>query len=257
MEYIVKGGDEELNKAGKIILGIALVIIVFGLSAFGMYKYNELEVFNNLSNQGKQYMLQKDYDKAIQSFQQALSYKKDTDTQSSLVLAQNLKSENSKKGIVSKNIQLANEAAKNNKYDEANKYLDEILKTDPNNSEVKSLKDSYAKAVQEQQEKAKAQEQVKLSVQQQNNDNNRRKTNVEISQQQASQIVANRFKDCDVFLAERNDYTDRISKEVGNGLYLFYTEFKDDHSGTQGYVGVDKITGETYDILPGSYIRKN
>lgn len=147
-----------MNKVGKILLGATLLIIVFWLSAFGMYKYSQIKAFDDLVSQGKQYMIKKDYDKAIQVFQQALTYKKDADVQTNIALAQNLKNEDGKKGTISKNIQLANEAAKNNKYDEANKYLDEILKVDSNNADAKNLKDIFAKAVQDQQEKVKAQE---------------------------------------------------------------------------------------------------
>ncbi|AZV58361.1 hypothetical protein [Clostridium sp. AWRP] len=247
-----------MNKTHKILLVILLLIIIFVLSAFGMYKYNEYsesKVFNSLASQGKQYMIGKDYDKAIQTFKKALNYKNDPDIQNNLALAQSLKDENAKKQEISKDIQLANDAAKNSKYDDANKYLDEALKIDPNNSDVKNLKDAFAKTVQEQQEKAK----YKLEVTNAKNGQNCKDSNSSenlLTQKQAYQIVCNKFTDCDIFVPKRSDYSDEMAEQAGNKYYLFYTEDKVDHSATDYLIGVDKKTGIMYEIYGHDPIKR-
>lgn len=52
---------------------------------------------------------------------------------------------------IAKNTSLANDSARNGNYQDANKYLDEILKIDANNDDVKKLKDKFASAAKEQQ----------------------------------------------------------------------------------------------------------
>lgn len=235
-----------MNKVSKISLSVITAVTVFGLSAFGMYKYNEFKVFDNLVSQGKQYMIQKDYDKSIQVFKQALTYKNNADIQANIALAQNLKNEDSKKGIISKNIQLANEAAKNNKYDEANKYLDEILKVDSNNADAKNLKSIFEKAVKDQQEKVKAEEE-KTNIQNQQSSKNA-DSQAGTSQQKAYQTVCNKFKDYDVSEANRSVYSNEIANQAGDRYYLFYLEYKSDHSATDSLIGVDKKTGVMYKI---------
>lgn len=241
-----------MNKTGKVLLGIISLVICFGISAFGMYEYNNYKVFNNLASQGKQYMLQKDYDKAIEAYQQALSYKKDTGIQTNITIAQNLKNEDNIKATVSKNIQLATEAAKDNKYDEASKYLYEVLKADPNNSEAKNLKDTYAKAVQDQQEKAKLEEANRQS--QQKSKNIESNSEDGITQQQAYQIMYNKFKgDGDILVAKKSDYADDSNNNVKQSLdkyYLFHIRYYEP-SGDGNLFGVDKKTGLIYTIGHG------
>lgn len=57
---------------------------------------------------------------------------------------------------ISQNTSLANDSARNGNYEEANKYLDEILKIDGSNEEVKKLKDKFTAAAKEQQQNAEA-----------------------------------------------------------------------------------------------------
>lgn len=57
---------------------------------------------------------------------------------------------------IAKNTSLANDSGRNGNYEEANKYLDEILKIDANNDDVKRLKDKFAVAAKEQQQTAEA-----------------------------------------------------------------------------------------------------
>lgn len=52
---------------------------------------------------------------------------------------------------IAQNTNLANDSASNGNYDQSNKYLDEILKIDPNNEEVNKLKNKFAAAAKEQQ----------------------------------------------------------------------------------------------------------
>lgn len=242
----------KLYRVSKTLLIILLLIIGFAASAFGMYEYNNYKAFNKLASEGKQYMIQKDYDKAMQAFRQALNYKKDAEIQSNLALVENLKNENAKNTTISKNIQLAADAAKNNKYDEANKYLDEVLKTDPDNSEAKSLKDSYVKAIQAQQEKAKY-ESKEANIQNQQKRRNMDSNQDGVTEKQAYQMVCNKFKDCDVFVPKRSDYSDGIAEQAGDKYYLFYTEYKSDHSASDNIIGVHKKTGGIY-ALYGDHI---
>ncbi|MBD5642609.1 tetratricopeptide repeat protein [Clostridium botulinum] len=58
-----------------------------------------------------------------------------------------------KKEFIAQNIKLANDSAKLNEYDKANKYLDDILKLDSNNLAAKNLKNRFAKAVKEEKER--------------------------------------------------------------------------------------------------------
>ncbi|EPY2278556.1 hypothetical protein ACXAT3_003324 [Clostridium sporogenes] len=57
------------------------------------------------------------------------------------------------KQFIAENIKLANASAERNKYDEANKYLNSILKIDSNNLAAKNLKNKFAKAMEEKKER--------------------------------------------------------------------------------------------------------
>lgn len=240
-----------MNKIGKILLGIILLVASFGLSAFGMYEYNNYKAFNNLASQGKQFMIQKDYDKAIQVFQQALSYKNDTEIEKNLALAQNLKSENSKKGIISKNIQLASEAAKNNKYDEANKYLDEILKLEPDNIEAKNLKDTFTKTIKDQQE---SQQQEKSKNIKQENEVKPIKQNG-LKYNEALAILQKKYPGCSFKLADevigRGELKKFVPIDIINSSYIFYGHNNIYHDELQGLTVVNKETGKLYWFIDG------
>ncbi|BDR76577.1 tetratricopeptide repeat protein [Clostridium tetani] len=96
---------------------------------------------NDIYNKGIKLMNDKKYSDAIQ--------KLSTIEQWSGLIYTNAQSkiEECKKQIIAQNIKSASEAAKNGKYDDANKYLDQVLKLDNNNSEAKKLKDEFAKTV--------------------------------------------------------------------------------------------------------------
>ncbi|MBO0573747.1 hypothetical protein EXQ42_01975 [Clostridium botulinum] len=57
------------------------------------------------------------------------------------------------KQFIEENIKLANSSAERNKYDEANKYLNNILKINSNNLAAKNLKNKFAKAMKEKKER--------------------------------------------------------------------------------------------------------
>ncbi|NFN86128.1 tetratricopeptide repeat protein [Clostridium sporogenes] len=61
-----------------------------------------------------------------------------------------------RKEFTSQNIKLANDSAKLNEYDKANKYLNNILKLDANNLEAKNLKNKFAKVIKEEKEREMA-----------------------------------------------------------------------------------------------------
>ena len=247
----INRGTIKLNKTHKILLGILLLIIIFVLSAFGMYKYNEYsesKVFNSLASQGKQYMIGKDYDKAIQTFKKALSYKNDPDIQNNLALAQSLKDENAKKQEISKDIQLANDAAKNSKYDDANKYLDEVLKIDPNNSEAKGLKDAFAKAVQEQQEKDnQTSKYEKVSK--------NKSENSELTYEQAYQIVQSilkkEFKNTNISAIPLDEIPEKFRGDMIQGdCYIVGTMIDNDYGGPD--YQINKYTGKIIEYSQGT-----
>lgn len=79
--------------------------VAFLASFFGMYKYGQYKNFSDLTKQGNQYMLQKNYDKAVQLFKQALIYKNDKVTEDNLLLAEALKNEGIEENAISKNAQ--------------------------------------------------------------------------------------------------------------------------------------------------------
>ena len=60
-----------------------------------------------------------------------------------------------KKSYIAGNLKIANDDLKINKFDEANKYLNDILKIDANNSDAKKLRDDITRAIQKQNEEEK------------------------------------------------------------------------------------------------------
>lgn len=208
--------NDKLKKIIIISTISALVIIGVGV---GTYKYNKIQAYNNLINNANKYMDQRDYDQAIALFNQSTQYKNDPNIQSSIKLAQSLKEVkgvfdegvklmSDKKYLEAMNqfqrvtkednklysdtqkkieeckkqlIALSNDEIKDNKFDEANKYLDEILKIDANNADAKKLKDTVTKAIKDQQEKAKVVEKAKVTEAASNN----------VTQEQAITILNN------------------------------------------------------------------
>jgi len=101
-------------------------------------------------DEGTQLMKDKEYLEAIEQFKKVT--KQDNNIYNN---AQKNIQECNKKYMV-QNIQLANNAAKSAKYDEANRYLDAILKLDSNSAEAKKLKYDVEKAIQKQKDVAEA-----------------------------------------------------------------------------------------------------
>lgn len=249
----------------NIVIILILLVAGFVLSAFGMYQYNNYKTFKALTNQGQQYMAQKDYDKAIQTFQQALGYKNDSTIQSNLALAQNLKNENAKSATISKNIQLATEAAKNNKYDEANKYLDEIFKIDPNNSEAKNLKDTYTKTLQEQQTKNNTEENTQKQQQKTISSNTDMESQIkeslinngEITYDESIYLLKKQYPDCSfksINDAEGKSFVNRIEQENGRMFkhcYFFYGHNDKYDDELQGITAINRVSTHIYEIIPG------
>jgi tetratricopeptide (TPR) repeat protein len=67
------------------------------------------------------------------------------------------KIEKCRKLYVDNNLKLARNSLNNNNFDDANKYLANILKIDSNNSEVKKLKEDIAKALEKKKQESKEQ----------------------------------------------------------------------------------------------------
>lgn len=101
---------------------------------------NNLKEIKGFYDNGIKLVNDKKYLDAIEQF------KKVTKEDDKLYSDAQKKIEECDKKFITQNIQLANDSAKNNKYDDANKYLDEVLKLDANNSEAKKLKDTFANA---------------------------------------------------------------------------------------------------------------
>jgi tetratricopeptide (TPR) repeat protein len=122
-----------------------------------------LEKFKGIYSDGMKLVNDKKYLEAIKKFK--------TIDKSGLKWYTNAQKEikECKKQYIAQNIQLANDSAKNNKYDDANKYLDDILKVDSNNADAKKLKNSVAEAINENQKNSKVKQEVKQSAPMQNN----------------------------------------------------------------------------------------
>ncbi|BAH07651.1 tetratricopeptide repeat protein [Clostridium kluyveri] len=104
-----------------------------------------LKTVKSIYDSGLNLMNNKDYEGAIQQFQKiAKEYDK------SYSNAQK-KIQECKKSLISKNIDLANNAIKNSKYNEATEYINSILKMDSNNIEAQKLKENIDTLEKEQQ----------------------------------------------------------------------------------------------------------
>lgn len=142
--------------------------------------------------------------------------------------------EECKKSFITQNIELANTALKNNQYDEANKYLDSIMKIDANNEAAKKIKDTITKLQDEQQEKQNKQSTV---------NNKDRK----ITFEQASNIVLNSIKDKGsntIIVQEGED----IKNKNGVDYYIIHVaDNMGDHIATRAWYYVEVNTGKAYE----------
>ncbi|MBC2580424.1 lipopolysaccharide assembly protein LapB [Clostridium sp. DJ247] len=134
-----------------------------------------------------------------------------------------------KKQYIAQNLQLADSSIKSNKYDDANKYLDEILKIDSNNANAKKLKNDIIKSEQEK-------------------DNTQSYTNnTKITFEQASSIVLDSIKN-----KAPNTVVVQADKEIRNqnGLNYYVVHVVDnmaDHTATRGWYYVEVNTGKAYE----------
>lgn len=267
------------TKLKKIAIVCIVAVCVVAAGGIGIYKNNKIQAYNKLINTANEYMDSGEYDKAIVLFNESLDYKKDASVERSIKLAENLKSakdiydegikfmnankyleaminfgkiakeDNKLYSSAQKKIEecknklmaMANDAVRNNKFDEANQKLDEILKIDTNNSEAKTLKDTVAKAIKDaKDQQAEESKQAAAS------------SNKSLSQQEAIEIVKNKFKpeSSNTFYAYDHD-----SNHDGKEFYVIHVyESQPTHTATLGWYGVDKTSGRIYDELFSNYI---
>lgn len=150
-----------------------------------------LKKFKEIYNEGIKLVNDKKYLEAIEKFK--------TIDKSGLkwYTASQKKIEECKKQYILQNMQLANDAIKNGKYEDANKYLDGILKLDSNNADAKKLKDSIAKTIKEQQENANKVEETKQNeIKNSENINNIVKNNSNEVNSKQSELI-NKMKEID------------------------------------------------------------
>lgn len=110
----------------------------------------KLKRMKSFYNKGIKLLDNKKYLEAIEQFKQI------TDDNKKMYLNAQKKIKESKNKYISENIQLANDALKSNKYDDANNYILCVLKIDTNNSDALKLKNEVVQAQKLQQDKTKA-----------------------------------------------------------------------------------------------------
>lgn len=213
-----KNLSNDKNVLKKIAVICIIVVLVFVAGGFGIHLYNKFKTYNDLISTANKNMEQGQYDEAIALFNQSLQYKSDPEIQKSIKFATDLKEikavfdegtklmndkrylealdhfekitkedynlyNNSQSNIIECSIQLANDAVKNNMYDDANKYVDNVLKIDSNNVIAKKLKDDIAAKIKEE-----AEAKIKDEVEQKQSDEE--KTTVVIIMDQPRPDVA-------------------------------------------------------------------
>lgn len=145
---------------------------------------------------------------------------------------------------IADNLKNASDNLKNNKYDDANKCIDNILKLDANNTEAKKLKDDIAKAIQKQKNEIMTTEASTQGY----------IGNGSISFQQALQIVisSNEFKDYSKGTIKIND----TKYKYPNGGYLEL--LTDDKSAkVDNTFGWDIVNGKNVYSIPVSIVNTN
>ncbi len=198
-----------------------------------------LKTAKSIYDNGVSLMNNKDYEGAIQQFQ------KITQEDDKLYSAAQKKITECKKNFISQNIELANNDIKNNKYDEASKYIDNILKMDSNNAEAKKLKDNIAKLEKGQENNETKQTAQSAAVEQSSSNKN-------LTQEDAEAIVKNNFK----YNSSEIVYCyDHDSEHDGKGFYVIHVyESHPTHTATLGWYGVEKSSGRIYDEMLNKYI---
>lgn len=80
-------------KTRKIcVICIVTVVVILG-GGFGIYQYHKIHTYNNLISTANKYMDTCEYDKSIALFEQSLKYKKDSNVERSIKLAENFKND--------------------------------------------------------------------------------------------------------------------------------------------------------------------
>lgn len=169
-----------------------------------------LEKFKGIYSDGMKLVNDKKYLEAIKKFK--------TIDKSGLKWYTNAQKEikECKKQYIAQNMELADNAFKNNKYDDANKYLDYILKVDSNNADAKKLKNSVAEAINENQKNSKVKQEVKQSAPTQNNTG-------KVSVQNSSNTIN-----------KTDEYASKI-RDIDNEIYAVKSEIQHMDSTSEEY----------------------
>ncbi|WP_446897700.1 tetratricopeptide repeat protein [Clostridium sp. LBM24168] len=125
-----------------------------------------------------------------------------------------------KKQYIVQNLKLADNAFKSNKYDDANEYLDGVLRLDSNNADAKKLKNSILEAISQNQKNSELVEQAKQVSQSnagQTNVQNSNTSNGETNEYSSKisdidneiKTVESSIEDCDYELSTLNDHSEK------------------------------------------------
>ncbi|EJO5348920.1 hypothetical protein NRP93_003060 [Clostridium botulinum] len=205
------------NKKAIILITIIIVLLI----GIGFYRYNKVEAYNRAVVAANSYMEKGEYDKAIDSFKKSLNYKEDKEIHKKIKEAQELKNSNKiydqgvkllenkkyeqalkkltfideNKGkvyILAKDkinecsnelINLALEKLKKENWEDANKYLNLVLKYDKANEKALGIKNNIKAKIEEKKnndKKIKKQE-IKNSKEKKDDENNKSKENKEVT----------------------------------------------------------------------------
>lgn len=131
------------------------------------------------------------------------------------------------------NIKNADKALKENRLDDASKYLQEVFKVDTESKEGQTLKAEIEK---------KKQEEIKKQQEAQKG----------ITVEGAVKIVKNKFASTSPNMIYKYDHD---STHDGRSFYVIHVfENMGDHTATMGWYGVDKENGKIYDEIFSEYI---
>lgn len=175
--------------------------------------------------EGIKEMENKDYGKAIDSFKKVLKEDAKRYESAQKRIAECIKA------YITLNLKNASEAAKNNNYEEANKYLDEVLKVDKENAEAKKLKEDYSRTIIENQQSLES--------------NKVQNSNGMVTAEQAVQSAAK-------YISNKGENTkfsfDHEESRNGTDYYVIHA-FEDmgDHVATLGWYYVEKNGGKVYE----------
>ncbi|ADK16154.1 hypothetical protein WX45_01817 [Clostridium ljungdahlii DSM 13528] len=214
-----------MKKFKNTFIILLILIICFCLSSFGMYEYSNYK--NNITMQKEK----------------------------ALAAAQNIQKEKAKNDEINKDIELASNSAKDSKYDDANKYLDEALKLDPNNSEAKNLKDSYSKIIEQQKQQANIQAQAQTQNQQ--NRVSSSNDNTKFTYNEALNLLKEQYPGCSFTEVNDSDGLNLIKhlriqdKKIYVNCYFFYGHDDKEDYDLEGMFAVSEGERHIYSIITG------